>query len=204
MNFRLPYPNVFSAIPDFVMGLAFLATWIEPASIGEDMISSLAQVMILEFIIIHSAGFMASVIYGDASKWKKMRILFGLGLFYVVFVVGFSFGFRSWWPLIAFGGLMFNRMLSVLTGQAGQGKEYEFFKNMWGVNVASYLVSLFAVLLFPLPAFGVSSNALSHLNMGGDFIEQPHKMIVWGFLYFSLMGLYELRAKSEKREKVIA
>ncbi|MFA5834553.1 MAG: hypothetical protein WDA22_13830 [Bacteroidota bacterium] len=203
MNFHLPYSNVFSAAPDFVMGLAFLATWIDPASIGEDMVSSLSQIMILEFIIIHSAGFMTSIIYGNAPKGKKIKILFGLGLFYSVFVLGFSFGFRSWWPLIAFGGLMFNRMLSVLTGQAEQGKENEFIMNMWGVNVACYLVSLFAVLLIPLPTFGVSSNALSHLNMGGDFIDQPHKMIAWGFLYFSLIGLYELKMRRGNLEKVM-
>ena len=158
MNFRLPYPNVFSSTPDFLMGLAFLATWIDPTSLGDDMVSYLFQVMLLEFIIIHSAGFMSGVIYGNSPRAQKIKLMIGLGLFYSLFVVGFAVGFNSWWPIIAFWGLLFNRMMSVLTGQAEEGKENEFVKNMWGLNVFCYLVSVFVVILLPLPALRVSPN----------------------------------------------
>lgn len=196
MNVRLPYPNVVSSVPDILMGLAFLVTWIDPSALGDDMVPYLFQVMILEFIIIHSAGFMSSIIYGNEPKTKKLTYMTGLTMFYLVFVLGFSFGFRSWWPVIAFGGLMFNRMLSVLTGQAEPGKESEFAKNMWGLNVFCYLISVFAAILLPVPAFGVSSGDLSHLNMSGDFVDQPHKMMAWGFLYFTSVGYFELRNKT--------
>jgi hypothetical protein len=193
MNFRLPYSNVLSSIPDFLMGLAFLATWIDPTSLGDDMVSYMFQVMLLEFIIIHSAGFMSGVIYGNSPRAQKIKIIIGLGLFYTLFVAGFAVGFNSWWPVIAFWGLMFNRMMSVLTGQTETGKENEFVKNLWGLNVFCYLVSIFVVIFLPLPALGVSSSDLSHLNMSGDFVDQPEKMMAWGFLYFSMVGWFELK-----------
>lgn len=193
MNLRLPYPNVISSVPDFLMGLAFLVTWIEPTAIGDDMVSYLFQVMLVEFIIIHSAGFMGAIIYNDEPKAKKIKFLLGLSLFYLVFILGFSLGFRSWWPLIAFGGLMFNRLMSVLTGQAEEGKENEFVKNMWGINVFCYLVSVFTAILLPLPELGVTSENLSHLNMSGDFVDEPHKMMAWGFLYFTFVGYFEMK-----------
>ena len=193
MNLRLPYPNVISSVPDFLMGLAFLVTWIEPTAIGEDMVPYLFQVMLVEFIIIHSAGFMGAVIYGDESKAKKVKFLLGLSLFYLVFILGFSLGFRSWWPVIAFGGLMFNRMMSVFTGQAEKGKENEFVKNMWGINVFCYLVSIFIAILLPLPELGVTSESLSHLDMSGDFVDEPHRMMAWGFLYFTFVGYFEVK-----------
>ncbi len=196
MNFRLPYPNVFSSVPDLVLGLAFLATWIDPASLGDDMVSSLSQVMLLEFIIIHSSGFMGAVIYGNEPRGKKILYLAGLGFLYMLFVFGFAFGFRSWWPVIAFSGLMFNRMLGVLTGQAVQGTESEYVKQMWGVNVAFYLVSVFIAILVPFPELGVSAADLAHLNMSGDFIDHPEKMMVWGFLYFTAVGYFELKGKT--------
>ena len=193
MNLRLPYPNIISSVPDFLLGIAFLVTWIEPAAIGEDMVPYLFQVMMVEFIIIHSAGFMGTVIYGNEPRAKKVKVLLGLSLFYFIFILGLSFGFRSWWPVIAFGGLMFNRMISVFTGQAEQGKEDEFIKNMWAINVFCYLVSIFTAILLPLPELGVSPDQLSHLNMSGDFIDEPHKMMAWGFLYFTAIGYFEAR-----------
>lgn len=197
MNLRLPYPHVFSSIPDFLMGLAFLATWIEPASLGDGMVSYLFQVMLLEFIIIHSAGFMGGVIFGNDPKSKKIKMLLGFGLFYSMFVAGFAVGFKSWWPVIAFWGLMFNRMMSVLTGQAEEGKEQEFIKNMWGVNIGCYLVSVFAAILIPLPEFGISPHDLGQLSVSGDFVDEPHRMMAWGFLYFTMVGWYEIKLKKE-------
>ena len=72
MNFRLPFPTLFSSVPDFVMGLAFLATWIDPYSLGDGMISFALMVMLLEFIIIHSSAFIGSIMFGDADKKKKV------------------------------------------------------------------------------------------------------------------------------------
>lgn len=199
MNFRLPYPHLFSSVPDFLMGLAFLATWIEPFALGIDMPAYLFQVMLLEFIIIHSAGFMGGVIYSNSPKRRKLQLLLGLGLFYFVFVSGFALGFRSWWPVIAFGLLLFNRMMSAVTGQAEEGKEKELVMSMWGVNVACYLVAVFAAILIPLPEFGISPDHFGGLDISGEFADEPHRLMAWGFLYFTMVGVFEWKLHKKMR-----
>ena len=119
--------------------------------------------------------------------------MIGLSAFYFLFVIGFAFGFNSWWPVIAFTVLMLNRMLGVITGQAEEGKEMEFVKSMWAVNVACYILSVFFVVVIPLPELGVSKHDLGDLSrMSGEFIDWPHKMIAWGFFYFTLVSVFEL------------
>ncbi|MEW5800319.1 MAG: hypothetical protein AB1728_15070 [Bacteroidota bacterium] len=192
MPVRIPYAHVISGVPDIVLAFAFLATWIDPFALGENMVPYLFQVMLLEFIIIHSSGFMSGIMFSGTEKKKKIMMLSGLGGFYMLFAGGFALGFKSWWPVITFGGLLLNRMLSVLLGQSPEGEEKMFAMKMWGANVVFYLLSVFAVIILPLPVLGVSSDHLSHLDMSGEFVDQPHLMMAWGFLYFLAAGLFEL------------
>lgn len=193
MEFRLPYPHIISSFPDLLMGLAFLVTWIDPAALGSDMVPSLSLVMLMEFIIIHSSGFMGGVVYNQEPKATKVKMLLGFGVFYFLFVIGFSLGFRSWWPVITFTGLLINRMLSVLVGQVPTGKERQFVTGQWALNAVCYLVSVFVVILLPVPALGVSSENFAGYSMTGDFIEQPEKMMAWGMVYFTAIGLFEMK-----------
>ena len=193
MEFRLPYPHIISSFPDLLMGLAFLVTWIEPGALGSGMVPSLFLVMLMEFIIIHSSGFMGSVVYTDEAKALKLKKLLGFGLFYLIFVLGFSLGFHSWWPLVTFTGLLLNRMLSVLVGQIPTGKELEFIRGQWALNAVCYLASVFIVILLPVPHFGVTAAAFDGFNMSGDFIDRPEKMMAWGTVYFTAIGLFEMK-----------
>lgn len=191
MFYRLPFSHIISGLPDIILGLTFLVTWIDPTALGDDMVPFLFQVMLLEFIIIHSSGFMGALMFSKIDRKKKFISFLLLGGFYMLFAGSFAWGFQSWWPVIAFGGLLFNRMLSILTGQSPDGNEQFFAMKMWGVSVAFYLLTVFFAILIPLPALGISSDLLSHLDISGEFVDEPHLMIAWGFLYFTLTGLYE-------------
>lgn len=192
MPVRFPYPNIVSGLPDLLLAAAFLATWIDPYALGDDMVPFLFQVMLLEFIIIHSAGFMSGVMFSGLNKQRRLIALLLLGGFYMLFVAGFAVGFKSWWPVITFSGLLFNRMLSVMLGQSPDGNEKQFAMAMWAVSVVFYLLSVFAAILAPLPMLGVSSEQLRHLDMSGEFVDEPHRLMAWGFLYFTLTGVFEL------------
>ncbi len=93
MSLKVPFPHIVSSFPDVLLALTFLVTWIEPDTLGEGMVASLFQVMLLEFIIIHSAGFMAGIIYGNLPKAGKIKLFTGLSLFYFVFAAAFSLAF---------------------------------------------------------------------------------------------------------------
>ena len=175
------------------MGLAFLATWIDPYSLGDGMISFALMVMLLEFIIIHSSAFIGSIMFGDTAKKKKVIALIGFSAFYMIFVLAFSVGFDDWWPVIAFTGLMLNRLLSVIVGDIPEGKERERVRGMWAINVLCYLVGVFATTLLPVPEFGITPDSITAAGFTGEgiWIDEPYRVLAFGFFYFTAVGIFE-------------
>lgn len=203
MTLKLPFPNIFSSVPDFLMGAAFLATWIDPYALGDGMLPYMMLVMLLEFIIIHSSAFIGNIMYGDLSKQKKITMMLGFFGFYTLFVLAFSLGFGEWWPIVAFTGLMLNRMLSVLVGNLPEGAERERVRSMWAVNVFCYIVGVFATILLPIPALGITPEAIAQAGLTGEgiWIEEPYRLAAFGFLYFSAVGSIELTIERSNKGK---
>ncbi len=196
MSFRIPYPHVFSSLPDFVLGLAFLITWIDPYALGDSMPQYFMLVMLLEFIIIHSAAFMGMMIFSDAPPLKRAIYIIGLGLFYSLFVAAFCLGFNDWWPMGAFWVLIFNRLMSAVFSGSESEEKKKFVAGMWSVNVGCYLVGVFATTLLPVPAFGITSSVISSLNLqgGGLWIAEPYRVLAFGWFYFTAVGYFEFIA----------
>jgi hypothetical protein len=198
MDFRFPYSNVFSAFPDFVMALVFLVTWIEPDTLGKNMIGYLTLVMMMEFIIIHSSAFFGGVMFADRPKFKKLFTLLGLGLFYTVFVASFSAIYGEWWPLLAFWAMIVNRMLSILLGQFPEGDERMYMMGMWGIHVGFYVLLLFFAMFMPLPHFGITETIQKSFQSTRPFFwyDEPHRILAFGFLYFFAITVFEMKIKS--------
>src|SRR5215831_3521240 len=104
--------GLLSALPDFGFAAAFLLTWISPGRLGDRMIGYLTLVMLLEFVIIHSAGFMATFMASDLPREKNALVILGLSGFYTIFAGGFALAFRTWWPVTGFWLLTLNRLSS--------------------------------------------------------------------------------------------
>jgi len=183
-----------AALPDFVLAFVFLATWIRPAAMGQGRLGHVILVMLLEFIIIHSAAFMGQVLFAPGSRVRRAWSVVGLGAFYSLFVVGFALAFKSAWPLWSFWGLTLNRMLSVLVGQAPEGEEREFLQRGWAACALAYLVFTFATIVLPVPRLGITPEVVrtSALQGHGLWVDQPWRVLALGFLYFSAVGLSEL------------
>ena len=107
--------------------------------------------MLLEFIVVHSGGFAGVVMFGDLAPRSKVTALAGLGLFYTLFVGAFALAFHTWWPLASFWGLMANRMMSGLIGQAAPGEEKALAQRGWAAGAVFYLLFAFATTLPPIP-----------------------------------------------------
>ena len=193
MNFRLPYPHVFSSMPDIVLGFAFLVTWIDPFALGKNMPQYLMLVMLLEFVIIHSAAFMGVMMFSNASAGKRAASVIGLGLFYSLFVLGFCLAFEDWWPMATFWILIFNRLMSGIFGGSEPDEKKKFIVGMWGVTAVCYLAGVFATSILPLPEFGITSSVIDSLNLpgGGLWIEEPYRVLAFGWFYFTAVGYFE-------------
>jgi hypothetical protein len=185
-----------SSVPNFILSGLFFLTWIAPTSIEAKMVSSLTLLMLLEFINVHSSAFMENVIIGDAPREKKVRVIAGLGILYTLFVGGMSLAFETWWPLAAFWGLTLNRLLGVLMGKAPSGEEKTMMQNSWGVSIFLYVVGAGLTVFLPVPSFGITEEVVSLQGFTGDGLweVEPQRVIVFGFLYFAGMGLYEMNS----------
>jgi len=190
----LPWPALASAFPDLALAVVFLATWIAPEAVRADMARSLMLVMLLEFISIHSSAFMGSVMFGTGNRRGRVTALLGLGGFYTLFVGAFAFMFHTWWPLVSFWGLTLNRMTSVLFGQAPQGEEKAFVQRSRAASCLCYLLFCGATVLLPVPRLGVTPEVVSRMHLPGSglWIDQPWRVLAFGFLYFMGVGVSEL------------
>jgi hypothetical protein len=186
-----PVARAFAAAPDAITALCYAITWIAPFAWSQDAVKNLMLVMLMEFLVVHSGGFLgATVLAPDISKAKKSLAILGFGAFYLMFAGAFSLAFKAWWPVLTFVWLLVARFalvwLSPLPREDEQGRQM----TLWGVSVAAYLFAVFAGVLLPLPRLGVTGEILPQLGLsgGGLWVEQPHTVLCSGLLYFSLMA----------------
>lgn len=151
-------------------------------------------VMLLEFIIIHSSAFMGTVLLASGPRVRRAWRVVGLGLFYSLFVGSFALAFKALWPLWSFWGLTINRMMSVLVGQAPEGEEREFLQRGWAACALAYLVFAFVTIILPLPRLGITPDVVRSAALQGEglWVDQPWRVLAFGFLYFLGVGLSEL------------
>lgn len=194
--------GLLAALPDFALAGAFLVTWIEPTALGDEVVRYFLLTMLLEFIIVHSSAFMGNVVLSRDNPSRRVRGLFWLGLFYTLFFGGFALGFGTWWPVWAFWGLTFNRMLSILIGDAPEGRERQYVRAGWALSVLYYLGGVFATVLLPVPELGMTSGVRSALDLpgGGLWVDEPQRVLAFGVVYFGLTGIGEVMgwARSER------
>ena len=186
--------SVVAAAPNFGLAAVYLLTWIAPFALGRTLVADLMLTMLLEFIVIHSAVFMGNVAFAPRSRaWRTKRIVW-LGGFYTVFVVSFALAFRAWWPLLAFWGLTLNRLLGVLVGQAPKGDAKLLMKQGWAASVLFFMLGAMLTTLIPMPALGVTSEVIAaqEFTATGLWVDEPQRVLAFGVIYFSLLGVSEL------------
>ncbi len=193
----LPGPglaDILSSLPDFGMAAMAVMTWLEPTRFGRETVSYVVLVILLEFIVVHSAGFMGRASL-EPEKFKKIGGTLGLGLFYTVFVGAMSLAFKKWWPIFFFWGLTLNRLLRSLLAPEGAHKEGDVALE-WGSGVIFYLFASIAGVLLPLPALGLKcgGEGCYGLTGGGLWIDRPQAALFSCAVYFFLQGAFKLYA----------
>lgn len=187
--------RVASAVPDLAFASVYLLTWWDPYTFGDRMVAYLMLVMLMEFIIVHSSAFMTATAYSESmSRKKRVSLLLGFGLFYLLFALGFGAGFGAWWPVWTMIALILNRILTVLLGKA-PNKDQRL--RIHAEQAASALFYIFGVMLttfLPFPRLGLTPAVVARQNLPGSgvWIDEPHRVIAFGFLYFAAMALFEL------------
>ncbi|MEK6796942.1 MAG: hypothetical protein AABZ39_19365 [Spirochaetota bacterium] len=193
--------RIITALPNAALAAFFLITWIKPYQFGDKVVSYLLLLMLMEFINVHAAGFLGSVIISKYGKVKKLFSIVGLGLFYTIFVGGFSLAFHVWWPLVAFWGLILNRLLSVFLGRTLDEDRKARLSVSWFGGALCYLVAVFLTLIPFIPALGITDAVISHQALPGSgiWIDEPYRVVAAGCIYFTgvtLISLFDFKIAS--------
>ena len=189
-----PFERILDAAGDLSLSALFLVTWITPGASLALPLSAALLTMLLEFIVVHSTGFMGSVALADGARAERARKVLGLGAFYTLFVGGFALGFQTWWPLFAFWGLTLNRSLGILFDpHPGRAQRLRIRKSWAGITM-SYLAGVTLTTLVPMPELGISRAVVraADLPASGLWVERPERVVAAGFLHFGMCGLSAL------------
>jgi hypothetical protein len=181
-----------AALPDTLTALAYLITWLFPFAWGKDAVRYMMLVMLVEFLVVHSGGFLGVVMFDDAkAKMRKTLMLLGFGALYLLFAGGFALAFESWLPILTFAWLLGAKFAMVWLRPVAKAEERDRQMAFWGLSVAAYLAAVFAGVILPLPRLGLGSEIVPQLGLpgGGLWVEKPHTVIASGTLYFGMLAL---------------
>lgn len=199
------FRDLITALPDLGMAVFCLAAWVAPERFGASVVGYIVLVMLLEFIVVHSAAFMGSLAVGAVEvrpilRWGRPAGIIGLALFYSLFILGFCLAFHTWWPMAAFWILTANRLLGAIIGQGETDEETKkLIATGWGVGAMAYLLGAFATVLLPIPRLGIRDGL--HGVGGGLWVDEPWRAVAFGVIYFGLVGWYELNARKWLRPR---
>lgn len=188
--------SLVAAAPLLWMGWTLARLWVDPSS-RDDPVSWVrfgVALLLLEFVLLHSSAFIGALSATAKTLWKKLLGFAGLAAFYGVFVLGFALGTSSRAVLDIYLFVMLGRLVS-LVADSKSGSEVFIARAVGGVLV--YLPLVFASVLVPWPRLGITEELASAArtpNSSGLWVDQPHRAIAVGAIYFLCMGLLELRA----------
>ncbi|MCP5144218.1 MAG: hypothetical protein H6978_05290 [Gammaproteobacteria bacterium] len=202
---RLPLlQRLLHAAPDVITAGVFLVTWITPRHWRDGMVAELMLVMLVEFILIHSAPFLGSVVMAsEMSLGKRLATLAGFALFYSLFIGAFAASFESWWPVMAFAWLIGAKVVAMVGGDRQSAGEVARMRGYWGLSALFYICTVMATLFIPLPRLGIIEHGHAYgIGGSGEWVSRPHIVVAAGFLYFSLLAFTKLTERPSWWQKM--
>ena len=188
------WSRLLSAFPDAVTAGGCLIVWIAPRAFGNDAVKSVLLMMMMEFILVHATGFFTMVASPDGTRpTRRIAMLAGLSLFYMLFVGVWSYVFLAWWPVIVFVWLVVGKVGWIYANPRDRSDETGRQMVAWAFSVAAYLGGVFGGLFLPLPRLGLDDATVAslHIAMKGEWMEHPHTAIAGAVIYYTALALYK-------------
>ena len=186
--------RIFAGLPDLVTALAFLATWIAPATLGAAAVKTGVLVVLMEFFVIHSTGFMLATAFNErVSSSRRTLAVLGFAAFYALFVALISMIFDEWWPLLALAWLVGAKVSLIWFAPLDRGAEQQRQMGLLAVSTAAYLFAVILTVAVPMPSLGITGTGADYgLSGGGVWIDKPYTAIAGGTIYFALLAWAKL------------
>ena len=139
--------RLLGALPDAITAAACLAVWIAPLAFGVGAVKTVVLMMLMEFLLVHGAGFFTVVAFmDDMAKPMRLLAMAGLLLFYALFVGVFAWLFHAWWPVWVFLWLAIAKAAWIFSAPRDRAGEMNRQMTAWAFSVAAYLAAVFAGL----------------------------------------------------------
>lgn len=199
--FRAPgIASYATGIPEMVFGAAFFVTWVNPTILGIDWVKFAVELMLLEFILVHSAGFMGLRASAQESVWRRVKTIVGFGIFYSMFVLGFCLALGHWRPMWTFWIITAQRLAGDITDPKPTQETQAWFGTSLAINVMLYLGAAFVTIILPVPMLGVTRAVRDAVGISGHGLweAEPHRVVVMAGLYYLLRGYFTATARPRK------
>lgn len=178
---------------DLGFAAVFFVTWIAPYTFGHFAVRRLLLVMLLEFLVVHSTGFLGAIGASDSPLRLRALQYAGLLLFYLVFAASFAVGLGSLWPVVAFALLILGKIPNVVLRPPNADGQSVVMAN-WAAMTALYLGGVFLTVALDVPAFGITKEVIvaQHIDVGGLWPEEPYRVMAFGCFYFTGLAFISL------------
>jgi hypothetical protein len=186
-----PVGRIIAALPDAVSCAMFLVCWFAPLTFGPAWVKNLMIVMLMEFLTVHSGGFIGGTLADPKStRLRKSQVLLGLGSFYLLFAGAFSLAFEAWWPLLVFGWLLLAKLGVVWLSPVPTTQEQARQTTFTGYAIGGYVIGVMLTSILPVPQLGIDDAvaAAAAIPGSGLWVDEPHRVVAFGAFYFALMA----------------
>ena len=188
--------RLFTALPDLLTTLFFLAIWIAPLEVSPQSVSNGMLIMLVEFILVHASGFLgAQVFNAKASTPQKIGYILGFSVFYSLFIAVWAWSFQQWWPIFAFSWLIVGKLAAVILAGRSSEQRRLHMQSDWAIGAMAYVGGVFLTLFLPVPRFGISREVVTSLNLSGSgvWVDEPQRVIAFGVFYFAILAWVKWR-----------
>lgn len=184
---------LWSAGPDFALAATFLITWIAPYTFGERSVHRFTFLMLLEFLVVHSTGFLGAISVLDNPLKTRIMMYAGLVAMYCLFAAGFCAMYGGPWPLFAFLILTLSKFPNIVLRPPDSDGQFIVMGN-WAAMTALYLFGALLTLEQPIPPLGVTPEVIAaqQFGVGGEWPEQPYRVMAFGAFYFTGLGIISI------------
>lgn len=181
-------------LPLLALSWILWLVWQDPGeALGGNWLKAAATLVFLEFGLLHSGAFMAAGPIVCRRWWQHLLWFLGFAACYAIGIVLYTHWTGNdyvFWLVI---GVLVSRILTLLIFRDKAEIILMLQRSAFGI----VLLILTAVVCFiPWPELGITEALrYSTFGKGDDMLNaHPQRTLVWGMVYFALMGLAELYA----------
>jgi len=194
--------SVCSGLSCLYLAYALIGVWLEPMNWDNGhWVRFGVGLLLLEFLLLHSAAMFAAVAQSDKPPQAKRRHMLLMSGMYLLMCLGFSLAMDSFTLLAILGTVTVSRVVTTLVGEQQTGMPK---RAAYGTVV--YLLCVGLTVVTEFPQMGITKEVLDAVypTRGGGLWERyPQNAIVGGALYFGIMGLLEIFVWSRSPEDTV-